>query len=110
MTNEEFNVKVSRLPIWAIQYIHKLESDVNYYKEALQAYSTGVSPIRCTDSLNPPVGLPERNTIEMDVRGGTLELVLRNGVLELRADRAVIVQSSSGNVLRAWVTERGESA
>ena len=95
---------ITKLPAWARSYIEKLESDLQWHKEAYQAVSGDTpSPVRCSDTINPPLHLPARNTIEMDVQGGTLELSLRNGVLELRADKAILVQSSAGNVLKAWV-------
>lgn len=100
MNNEQ---DLSKLPRWARSRIEKLEADIAYYKEQYLAISTGQSRLRCTDSISPPLGLPERNTIEADVLGGTLEITIRAGILELRSDSAVIIQSSAGNVLKAWV-------
>lgn len=95
---------ITKLPKWARDRIEKLEDDLRWYKEAYKTVGGELpSPVRCTDMLNPPIHLPSRNAIEMDVEGGTLELSLRNGVLELRADKAILVQSSAGNVLKAWV-------
>lgn len=95
---------ITKLPAWARNRIEKLESDLQWHKEAYQAVSGELpSPVRCSDMINASLNLPARNTIEMDVDGGMLELSLRNGVLELRANSAILVQSSSGNVLKAWV-------
>jgi len=96
----------SKLPRWAQAYIDKLESDLAYHREAYQAISAGDSPVRCADWVNPPLGLPERNIIEMDVTGGTLELALRDGVMDIRANDAILVQSSSGNVLKVWINKK----
>jgi hypothetical protein len=79
--------RIAKLPKWAQQYIHKLERDVEWYKEQLRQTSSGDSPITWelgSIHNSKQHGIPERATVRFQLANGYIECALRKTTLQIR--------------------------
>lgn len=100
MNNEQ---QFARLPRWAQAELRKLRADVEYLESQLAEIQNADGPVSHIDFLNPPVGIPEYNTVVFQLATDKIDVSLRDGKVRISARNETIRIAPGGtNVIYVW--------
>jgi hypothetical protein len=90
--------RLEKLPKWAWQYIGKLRSDVEFWKEAARQVDEGEeAKISWSMLFGEDVGIPERAEVRMKVEGGEIDFRLRDGAVYVHGSETTLIRPSASN-------------
>lgn len=108
---EEIRQSIPKLPRWAQNYIHKLEQDIEYWKEQIQPVMDSTSPIQAKLSYTDPVYyLPETAELRFTLEGGYVDVFFSLGRIQVTAHsnfpHYTVFQPTGNAQLGIWFPER----
>ena len=93
--------KVENLPKWAQDRIELLETNLEYFKKALEVYNRkGEGPIIIDRHSDCPMRLPSRADISFETKnGGYFTVALRDEQLKIYSTHRIAVMPDAANVV-----------
>ena len=106
--NEEFELRLSKLPQWAQRYVSKLRHDITALHAERGKIASGDAKITFRVMFDEVHGIPDHATVQFQLEGDVIECLLRNNAVQVRSSHhRLTIRPEASNTISLSIQRRG---